>query len=873
MSRTRNALFQNTLHSSWRSALLLVLLAALITAGCGTSAQANGSQGLILSGKLPDGIANQNYNAVLNVSGGNSPYHFAVKSGTLPQGLTLNPATGSISGTPASPGTYAFDVVVTDGLRLEEAIASFVVKVGGGASLKISVSPTSATLVSNQKEQFTATVSGTVNTGVKWSATAGWVDANGLYTAPAVNAQTSVVVKATSNADFSKSASAAVTVGPVNNQSLKIATGSLPEGEQGNPYSEVFTAAGGTTPYRWSISAGTPPAGIAMNANGDFTGLPTALGTFSFTATVTDAANKTATGNFSVTVVAGGNFDGPAELPRATVSSALVDTPAPGRTISVTAGGDLQAALNSASCGDTVALQAGATFTGRFTLPAKSCDPNHWIIIRTSAPDTSLPPEGIRVSPCYAGVASLPGRPSFNCSTVKNVLAQVTFPDVGGGPFLLAPGANHYRLLGLEISRVQGTGPVGPMVFTQANPADHIIVDRSWLHGTAQDETISGIDFDGMTNAAVIDSFMTDFHCTSVVGSCTDAKDIGGGVSSLPGGPYKIEGNFLEAAGMSILFGGGPATATPADIEVRRNHFFKPLIWQKGRPGFVGGQGGYPFVVKNLFELKNAQRVLLEGNILENNWGGFTQWGHAILLTPKNQYSLRRDSNVCPLCQVTDVTIRYSTISHVGAGFSIATALAQGGGAAQAGARYSIHDITIDDIDGQTYSGHGGLFLVMNGWSHNPLNNVTINHVTGFGDPTRHVLTIGGLPTNPQMWGFVLTNSILGLGSQTIASAGGGPTSCAHSGLPLTGLGLCFTTYTFSHNAIIGSSLASKPSVWPADNYFPANADATHFTNFDNANGGNYQLLPSSPYRNAGSDGKDLGADMSALQAAISGVY
>lgn len=610
-----------------------------------------------------------------------------------------------------------------------------------------------------------------------------------------------------------------------------------------------------------------------MSANGDFAGMPTTLGTFNFTVKVTDASDKTATANFSVTILAGGNFDGPAELPRVTVPTAMANTPAPGSTISVPAGGDLKAALNSANCGDTIALQAGATFTGVFTMPAKNCDINHWIIIRTSAPDTSLPPEGSRISPCYAGVASLPGRPSFNCSSTKNVLAKVTFAGTGPGPFILARGANYYRLLGLEITRTPGTGVVGALVYTQGNPADHIIVDRSWLHGTAQDETSDGVDLSGMTNAAVINSFMTDFHCTSIVGECTDSHAIGGGVGSLPGGPYSIVGNFLEGAGENILFGGGAATTTPADIEIRGNHLFKPLTWQQGRPGFVGGQGGNPFVVKNLFELKNAQRVLFEANILEYNWGGFTQFGDAIVLTPKNQYSLRTNSSVCPLCQVTDVTIRYSTVSHVGAGMVIATAVSKDGGEGLAGARYSIHDITVDDVNAQAYSGHGHLFLVMNGWSQNVLNNVTINHVTGFSDPAYRVLTLHNLTSNPQMSGFVLTNSILGSASLTISSAGGGPTDCAHSDLPLTSLDLCFSTYSFSHNAIIGSSLESKPSVWPAGNYFSTNASALQFTNFNNANGGNYQLLPSSPYSNVGSDGKALGADISALQSAIAGVY
>ena len=122
-----------------------------------------------------------------------------------------------------------------------------------------------------------------------------------------------------------------------------------------------------------------------MTANGDFAGIPVATGTFNFAVMVTDSMNRTATGNFSVGVVAGSNFDGPAELPRVTVPSAMSDTPAPGSVINVNAGGDLQAALNNAHCGDTISLQAGATFTGKFTVPAKSCDIDHWIIVRTSS--------------------------------------------------------------------------------------------------------------------------------------------------------------------------------------------------------------------------------------------------------------------------------------------------------------------------------------------------------------------------------------------------------------------------------------------------------------------------------------------------------
>ncbi|PYX72540.1 MAG: hypothetical protein DMG78_12055, partial [Acidobacteria bacterium] len=75
-----------------------------------------------------------------------------------------------------------------------------------------------------------------------------------------------------------------------------------------------------------------------------------------------------------------------------------------------------------------------------------------------------------------------------------------------------------------------------------------------------------------------------------------------------------------------------------------------------------------------------------------------------------------------------------------------------------------------------------------------------------------------------------------------------------------------------SHNAIIASPSNRPPNKYPAGNYFPAAASAVGFVNYNNSIGGDYHLRSSSPYKNAGSDGKDLGADMNALDAAIAGV-
>lgn len=858
-------------------ALLLVAL-GLSTISCGTVAQAAGSQNQLgLYGNLPSGTVNQSYNAVLTVIGGSSPYSFSLKSGTLPPGISLNATTGGFSGKPTTSGTFAFEVSVTDASLRDQGSQSFAVPVGagvGGGNVKVSVSPSTVTLLSNQTQLFTASVSGTSDTAVTWTATTGSVNSNGFYTAPTVSTQTNVVVTATSVEDSSKSASASVTVDAVSQQSLQITTGALPQGQQGNTYSDAFSASGGTTPYGWSVSAGTPPPGISLSGNGNFAGMPTTTGTFSFTVTVADANSKTATGNFSVTVVAGSGYDGPAQLPIATVPSALADTPAPGSVINVSAGGNLQTALNNAQCGDIIQLQAGATFSGQFTVPAKNCDINRWIWVRTSSPDSALPAEGQRATPCYAGVASLEGRPQYTCSNPQNVMAKVQMQSRGDGPFQFAAGANYYRFIGLEVTRPNGTVGTGQLfTIAKGGTADHLVIDRSWLHGNAQDETNGGVNVDGMTNVAVVDSYFSDFHCISRTGACTDAHAVAGGTGSTQDGPFKIEDNFLEASGEAVMFGGGEATLTPTDITITGNHFWKPWQWMKGNTPYVGGADGNPFVVKNHLELKNAVRVLVEANLMENSWGGFSQTGYGILLTPKNQHT-PEGSNVCPLCQVTDVTIRYVHISHAGGGLQMATSMSgngDGGAAALAGTRWSVHDLVVDDLSTK-YLGPGTPVQIGNGWPKNPLNTVTINHVTAFPDSNSHVIIMGNTVPNAPMYGLVFTNNLVVTGRYPVWNSGGGEANCAYKDVPITSIANCFASYTFANNGLIASPPQFPRSSWPSNNMFPQTTDDVQFVNYNNGNGGNYQLQSSSPYKNKGTDGKDLGADIVGLNEMLANV-
>ena len=752
-------------------------------------------------------------------------------------------------------------------------VVVLVTAANAGATIVVTVSPTTATLTSNQQLMFLVGVSGTPNSGVTATATAGTISGS-TFTAPVVTVQTIVTVTFASKANPSKKAKATVTVNPAGGPPLAITTFSLPTAPEGGSYNEVLAASGGTAPYNWSVSSGTPPPGLSLSASGNLSGQPTTLGTYDFAVTVSDAKNHNASANFSVIVVPyGSNFDGPAELPRVTVPSAMADTPAPGSIINVNAGGNLQTVLNNANCGDTIELQAGATFSGVFTLPFKNCDNNHWVIVRTSAPDSALPLEGQRATPCYANVAALAGRPAYSCASPSKAMAKVQQPIKGDGPFLLANGAAFYRFIGLEITRPAGA-PGSARLISGLGRADHFIVDRCWLHGALQDETKNALTLDGMTNVAVVDSYLSDFHCIAVSGTCTDSHAISGGNSNTQDGPFKIEDNFLEASGEEILFGGGPATMTPADIQILNNHFWKPWQWWSGDANFIGGPDGHAFIVKNHLELKNATRVQIEANLMENNWGGFTQTGYGILLTPLNQATKGGSGPfVCPQCQVSDVTIRYVHLSHAGGGIQMATAEDVPNGKGQpalAGTRWSIHDVVIDDLS-KTYGG-GTAFEIANGWEQNGLNTVTINHVTAFSDSAAHMMIVGNPAGNDSMYGLVFTNNVVLAGKHPIWNADAGSTDCAGSNVPATIISNCFSSYAFVNNAVIATPAGYPASSWPANNFFPATASAVAFTSFANGNGGNYELQASSPYKNKGSDGKDLGADIVGLNSALASV-
>jgi len=543
-------------------------------------------------------------------------------------------------------------------------------------------------------------------------------------------------------------------------------------------------------------------------------------------------------------------------LPKIYVRTALADTPANGKIWEANSSADFQDRLDHAQCGDVIKLQAGVTFTGVFKLPAKSCDDDHWIIIRTSAADGTLPPEGARLTPCYAGVVSLPARPRYPCPSAVNVMPTI-FAG-GSQAFVTQSGAAYYRLIGLNITHPPGMPNGQPdtlVAFTGGSGLPHhMIIDRCWIHGDATSATKRGIAMNG-SYLAVVDSTITDVHMVN-----TDTQGLAAWTGT---GPLKIVNNFIEGGSSSLLFGGAGSQVTPRDIEIRGNHLFKPLSWQLGNPNFIGVR----FNCKIALESKNSSRVLIEGNVLENSWGGPQGGdGDAVWLGPKSQ------GNACPLCEVNDVTFRYNIIRHAGAGIYIFDAPSDAGGVAQQASRYSIHDNLLEDIR-RDYAGPGTgkglLFRFLGTASFLPPRDVSVQHNTGITDGG--ILQVLTIPEAP-LTNFVFRDNLVANGQVAISGC--------RTRLGSDVLDDCAHGYAFVNNVIVdsegdfprsnGSYRKEKDKKF---NLYPKKWRDVGFVSWGENSAPDYRLCTASgqpaascsaasPYASAATDSKDVGADV-----------
>lgn len=257
---------------------------------------------------LPAGQSGVAYSRTLSATGGTAPYAFAVTAGRLPAGLTLS-ATGTIAGTPTQSGSFAVTVTATDtstGAGPYSVSRSYTLAITAPALTLTPVTVDAAQVGVAYRGRIDATggtapysfrvSEGVLPTGIVLAADG---TLSGTPTAGGSQAFTVTASDATTAGDGGPyTASRAYTLA-VAAPTLAITPVSLPDGAYQAAYSQQLTTTGGTAPYRYRVTAGTLPAGLALSAEGLISGTPTAFGRFEATVTVTDGS--TGTGPFSVT--------------------------------------------------------------------------------------------------------------------------------------------------------------------------------------------------------------------------------------------------------------------------------------------------------------------------------------------------------------------------------------------------------------------------------------------------------------------------------------------------------------------------------------------------------------------------------------------
>jgi len=478
--------------------------------------------------------------------------------------------------------------------------------------------------------------------------------------------------------------------------------------------------------------------------------------------------------------------------------------PAAAATITVAAGGNLQAAIDNAAAGDTLLLEAGATFTGNFVIRGGKQS----LTLRSSAADGVLPASGQRTGPQYAPY-----------------LPKLKSPN-SGAVLTIEPGASYITLVHLELlaaadgsSNLIELGYVDSRQTSASQAPHHLVLDRLL---TAIPSTVA------QKRAIALNSGATQVLGCYLAGlkfAGADAQAIAGWNGP---GPFLIENNYLEGAGENVMFGGSDPTIpnlVPTGIQIRHNYLTKPIAWK-----------GTAWTVKNILELKNAQDVVIEGNLLEYNWLA-AQTGYSVLFTPRNQYG----GNTSTVVQ--RVSFRNNKVRHVSSVFNILGR--DNNYPSQLTNDIEIRNHVFEDVSRASYGGTGRMLLIDGGDNIRLLNNTSFNAGTAI-YATGHAVT-----------GFLVENNIFDYGDYGIMGDNASP-------------GNGTLTAWFPGAVVLGNVMPENAQPWtfPSGNYYPATWGAVGFVDMA---GGNYRLASTSTYIVAGTGGSTPGANIDTLEAVMGG--
>jgi hypothetical protein len=242
---------------------------------------------VVTTASLPNDTIAKPYNQTLAVIGGTLAYSWNVQSGTLPPGLTMS-ASGVITGTPTTAGTYGFTIKVTSGTQV--AARAYTVVIAAAAPVAITTTALPGGLATTAYSQALAASGG--NGTYTWTLAAGSLplglslsSAGVISGTPTATGISNFTVQVSSNGTTAtKALDITVTTAGV----LVVTTQSIPAGNINVLYFTTLQSAGGPGTATWTLQSGALPPGVTLLGNGTISGTPTHTGTFNFTVLATD---------------------------------------------------------------------------------------------------------------------------------------------------------------------------------------------------------------------------------------------------------------------------------------------------------------------------------------------------------------------------------------------------------------------------------------------------------------------------------------------------------------------------------------------------------------------------------------------------------
>lgn len=261
---------------------------------------------------LPEATTNEAYSQTFGKVNGSTTVTWAVSSGSLPAGMSLDASTGALTGTPTVDGTSNFTVKVTgtgggtDSVAYTLQVAPLTISTTSLANGDIAATYSESLSMANGTAPFTFTVSsGSLPAGLALSST------GQITGTPIANGEVSnFTVKATDADGQTATQALSITIG-----GMAITTTTLPNGLVGTGYLQQIAVANGTEPYTFAVTSGSLPPGLTLSAanssgnpgatsgdNGFLAGVPTTAGTYNFTIRATAANGLTAKQAYTVVI-------------------------------------------------------------------------------------------------------------------------------------------------------------------------------------------------------------------------------------------------------------------------------------------------------------------------------------------------------------------------------------------------------------------------------------------------------------------------------------------------------------------------------------------------------------------------------------------